>query len=324
MSEAVNAAACVVVLLSTPAARGSDATDAQAARTAVIQRLIGKGTADSLGTAAVLKQFGQESDTGAYSLAAQAVALAPDRADLAWLAVRLCDAVADCDSAVAERHLREVDPTNAAGYLGELSRALQRNDAAGVDAALSSIGQSRNFDVYFNPLVVFTTEQLAIARRSGGDQPSRKEERDAQLQMLGFMAGFALPPLQPISLACRGMELKIEGRLDKCRQAAAVVARGDTFITEGLGLSLQARLWPEDSPEGRDVAAKRLVFQYRLEQYSGQTFPRWGQMDPLIATVELRRTHEREQDTALEYLRRKKIPTEPPPGWRSSQLPRVP
>lgn len=313
-----------LVLAAFPAITAYGAVDSQPARTAIIERLISKGTADSLATAAVLKQFRQESDTGAYSLVTRAVELAPDRAELAWLAVRLCDADADCDSAGPERHLREVDPANAAGYLGELSRARLRNDSAGVDAALFSISRAERLAVYFNPLVVLTTEQVAFARQGGKGRPTPRELAEAQVEMIGIMAGFALPPLQPLSLSCRGIELKNEGRLEKCRQAAEVFTRGDTFITEGLGLSLQARLWPDDSAEGRAITARRLVFQYRLEEYNRLAVASSNRIDPLVASLELRRSHEREQDSALDYLRRRKVPTEPPPGWRSSEPPRVP
>jgi hypothetical protein len=314
----------VLLAVASSTATASDSKDTESIRTALIRRLIDKGSPDSLATAAILQQFGQESDTGAYSLLAKAVELAPDRRDLAWLAVRLCDTSAECESAGPERHLREVDPANAAGHLGELSRARRRNDAAGVDAALVGIGHAERLAVYFNPLVVLTTAQSATARHVGVGEPTAQENADAQTQMVGIVAATTLAPLEPISQSCKGIALAIEGRLDKCRRAAAVLARGDTFITEGLGLSLQARLWPEDSAEGRAISAKRRVFQYRLEQYNRLAVVTSNRVDPLAASLELRRSHEREQDSALEYLRTMGVPTEPPPDWRSSQLPRVP
>src|ERR1700730_6764291 len=89
-----------LVALSAHAAHAKSASgrgQPEADRPAVIERLTARGTADSLAAAAVLKQFGAETDDGSYALVARAVRLAPDRADLAWLAVPVCKLAADSD-----------------------------------------------------------------------------------------------------------------------------------------------------------------------------------------------------------------------------------
>src|SRR5262249_22817683 len=85
--------AAVMLALATQVLHADEAS----ARLADIDRLIAKGTANSLATAALLQQFGAESDSGAYKLISRSVQLAPDRRDLAWLAVRLCASSSDCN-----------------------------------------------------------------------------------------------------------------------------------------------------------------------------------------------------------------------------------
>lgn len=289
-----------------------------------VERLIARGSPDSLAAAALLKQFGAEEDSGAYALAARAVELAPTRRDLAWLAIRLCDSASDCDPAQPEQHLRSIDPKNGMGLMGELRRAQVKNDVAATDAALTAIGDSERMFVYFTPLVAATAPELAAAYRPGGRAPSRADLSRAVTEMIGVMAGTALPPSQSFSLSCKGMALEREGRLERCRRAARAFERADTFIGEGLGLSLQQRLWPLDSPEGRDITRRRQVFQYRLEEYSKLSLSSSKVEERPADLLDVFRGREREQDVALVYFGRAKVALDPPQGWTSNALPRVP
>jgi len=314
------AGGAVMLALSMQAVRADEA----GARLADIDRLIAKGSANSLATAALLQQFGAESDTGAYKLIARAVQLAPDRRDLAWLAVRLCASSSDCDDAVPEKHLHDVDPTNGAGFMGALVRAQRKNDIAGVDAALTALGNSDKFYVYFDPLVAATTSELAAARHPGGT-PSSKEITRATMDMAGTIAASVLPPTRSFSYSCKGLALEqVAGRLDLCRRAAQAISHADTFLVEGLGLSYQQQLWPLDSPEGRATTAQRRVFQYRMEQYNHIDISASKVEEYPIDALEVFRTHEREQDVALFYFAKAGTPKDPPPNWKSQLPPRVP
>ena len=328
-------------------------------RLATIDRLIAKGTANSLATAAALRQFGSESDSGAYPLIARATQLAPDRRDLAWLAVRLCISSSDCDDTVPEKHLHEVDPNNGIGATGALTRAQRRNDIAGIDAALTAIADSERFYVYFAPLVAATATELATARqqvavvqpqsaaarqqgavaqphsvatrpqtaaaRRQGPAPAADGTARATMEMMGIIAASVLPPTQSFSYSCKGLALEqVPGRLAICRRAARGFARADTFLVEGLGLSLQQQLWPLDSPEGRAITSQRRVFQYRLEEYSRLSISS-SKLDEFPPdALEVFRTHNREQDAALVYFAEAGAPPDPPANWTSQSLPRVP
>jgi len=173
-------------------------------------------------------------------------------------------------------------------------------------------------------LVAATAAELVEAQRQRA-APSRKELSRATVEMIGAIAASVLPPSQSFSYSCKGLALEqVSGRLDRCRRAAQAIARADTFIVEGLGLSLQQRLWPEDSPEGQSITALRRVFQYRLEEYSRLDISS-SKLDEFPAdALDAFRAHEREQDVALAYFAKAGVPADPPANWTSRSLPRVP
>jgi hypothetical protein len=318
----------VTVLLLSALLATADAADGKGTgrvdTAAVAARLVKIGTPDALATAALLKQFGSDTDTGAYALAVRAVAGAPQRADLAWLAVRLCDSADECDPEKPEEHLRDLDPANAAGWVGALARAQRSNDVAGVDAALSALANAKRFNVYFEPLVVATTRQLLAARNPTHGKPDPHATAAITMTMIGIVATTVLPGTKIFSYSCQGYELQITGRMDRCRNAARTLARSDAYIVEGLGLSLQQNLWPVDSAEGHAITDRRRVFQYRLEQFNRLNVSSSDPAEFPPDYLDVARAHPREQDVALEYFARAHVPIDPPPGWSSSQLPRVP
>ena len=317
---AIVAAIATLVALLAQTAHADAASD----RLAAIDRLIAKGTPDSLAAAAALQQFGAESDSGAYRLISRAVQLAPDRADLAWLAVRLCASSSDCDDAAPEKHLHEIDPANGIGSTGALTRAQRKNDVAGIDAALTAIANSERFYVYFDPLVAATATELAAVRQQS-TAPSPKETARATMDMMGVVAASVLPPTQSFTYSCKGLALQqVPGRLDLCRRAARGFSRADTFLVEGLGLSLQQQLWPLDSAEGRAITAQRRVFQYRMEEYSRLNISASKLDEFPTDALDVFRTHAREQDAALVYFAKAGEPADPPAKWQSRALPRVP
>ena len=144
------------------------------------------------------------------------------------------------------------------------------------------------------------------------------------MSMVAMIAGSVLPASKAFSYSCKGYALEVAGRMDQCVRAAKVFASADTYVVEGLGLSLLAKLLPAESPEAVAVAGRRRLLQYRLEEFSklpvaGSNAAEWpaDYLDVLNA-------HEREQDSAAVYLERAKVPLEPPAQWVSTQPPRCP
>ncbi len=291
---------------------------------ATVQKLVRNGASDALAAAALLKQVGADTDTGAYALIADAVRLAPQRAELAWLAVRLCDTSESCDARQTEQHLRAVDPDNAAGWIGELGRAQRGNDPVAIDAALDAIGRAQAFRVYFEPLVVATTAQLIAIRGPGEQMPGAAARASMTMTMIGVVAGAVLPGTRIFSYSCQGYELQVNGRRARCQSAARVIERSDAYIVEGLGLSLQQKLWQEDTPEYAAISERRRLLQYRLEQYNQLPVSSSTPAEFPADYLDVAHQHAREQDVALVYLERAGIAPQPPPGWISAERPRVP
>jgi len=306
-------------------ARGADSRPFRGIDTAPeVNRLVHQGTADALAAAALLRQIGADTDTGAYALSAQAVRLAPARAEFAWLAMRLCDTSDSCDAQPVERHLQEIDADNAAGWVGALGRAQRRSDVQAVDAALDSMGRAGSFRVYFEPLVAATTQQLLIAATHSGKPVDAMARASMTMTMIGVVASAVLPGTRIFSYSCQGSELQVKGRLARCRAASASIERSDAYIVQGLGLSLQQKLWPADSAEYSQVSERRRVFQYRLEKYNTLALSSSDPAQFPADYLEMARKHEREQDVALAYFARAGIPPDPPPDWVSLQPARVP
>jgi hypothetical protein len=304
-----------------PATR-ADFGHSSADYSAMSDKLAAKGTANSLATAALLKRFGTEPDKGSYELAAKAVALAPDRTDLAWLEVRFCVAVPGCNLPAREENLRRLDPANSAGWLGSLNRALAKGDTAGVDAALAGLGDAGQFNVYFDPLVVIASHELISERQKQLGSLGHDQVATATMTMIGVVAASVLPGFQAVNAACSNESLENTPRIESCRKVGQAFEHGDTYIVEGLGLSLQQHLWPEDSPEAHGVKDRLRVIQYRLEEYSRLPISSPRAADLPADYLDVLQQQKREQDASLVYFKRAGVPFDPPADWVTSEKPR--
>ncbi len=127
--------------------------------------------ADSLAAAALLSGndifgTGHRDQKHAASLIARATSAAPDRPDLAWLQATLCEQTPSCGALPFEVRVRELDPTNGVGWLGELARSWAANDEAGTNKALQAVAQSDRVDIYYTRLIATLTPKVAEAGSS--------------------------------------------------------------------------------------------------------------------------------------------------------------
>jgi hypothetical protein len=124
-----------------------------------------RADADSLAAAALLRSA-QTKPEPAINLMTRAVAAAPQRADLAWLTIQLCQRVSTCHSEPEELRLRTLDPSNGAGWLIALARA----DASKADAAkmtvLTALGRTERVDVYWTTLIAHLTPRSPLHKKS--------------------------------------------------------------------------------------------------------------------------------------------------------------
>jgi hypothetical protein len=251
---------CLLSLLALPAS--AETHEAKSARQAeqTIAALARMTDADSLAAAGLLGVANHRDQS--LSLIARATATAPERADLAWLQVQVCNEIAPCNPEPIEQRLRDLDPSNGAGWLGPLARASVANNEPARDAALTALSRSDRVDFYFTTLVARLS--LAVVRTG------KVSLEVAEVWVIGFLAREAIPAYQYVSHACKGERLQQAGVIEVCRGIARALQNGDTYLTEMIGVAIAKRVWPEDSPEWKAAAEARRVYDYRSKLFTEQ------------------------------------------------------
>jgi len=277
--------AALLTIDSTWASSASDRQNAKSARhiEQTITALMPLTDADSLAAAAVLSDW--EHRDQSLPLIARATAAAPNRADLHWLHAQLCREFPPCDPEPIERRLRELDPTNGAGWFGALTRASTSNDDAAREAALASIGHTQRVDIYWTTLIA------PLTRAAANTQKLSVEE--SETAVIGFLAAQAIPAYRYASDACKGERLQHPATLKSCRGLATAFQRGDNYITEMMGVAIAKRVWPEDSPEWKAADEAHRVYEYRSKFFTKLDFHGEKQAKEHLALCE---QHHREQD----------------------------
>jgi hypothetical protein len=210
-----------------------------------------KTDADSLAAAGLLRS--SEPDL-ALDLLRHARAAAPERADLAWLEIEMCRRVPTCDSEPEEARLRALDASNGAGWLNALARAATAKNEPATRAALSALGHTARVDVYRTTLIAHLTPPIADGKKV--------PLRESLLVVIGILAADAIPVYHVTSGLCKGDSLSADMIAD-CRAVALAFERGDTDLTEMLGVTVAKRVWPADSAEWREASEARRVYEYR-------------------------------------------------------------
>ena len=211
--------------------------------------------ADSLAAAGLLSLSIHRDDSSA--LIARATAAAPERGDLIWLQAQFCQKISGCDLEPIERRLRELDPSNGAGWMGALARAtVAKNDEAR-DTALAAIGRSDRVDIYWTTLIARLSRATARTKTMSLDE--------SEVSIIGGLAAQAIPAYGAASNACKGERLRRAEIIEVCRGVARAFERGDTYITEMMGVAIAKRVWSEDSSEWKVAAEARRVYEYRSQ-----------------------------------------------------------
>lgn len=255
VSAALLGAALLALLGACASGQPLQGKSGQRTRTA----LIASGDADSLAAAALLGASWQKAPEERVALIARASAAAPERADLVWQHLQICRRVPSCHPRPIEAQLRRVDPGNAASWVSELDRSTTLADPAQVQATLAAMGNADRFDIYWNATIVHLTGAISKAQTT--------DLTTALVVAIGVTAAEATPAYQQIANACKGAVLDFPETLAACRRVAAVLRRGDTYLTEMIGLLIAKRVWPEGSPEYQDALQARRVARYRMDTY---------------------------------------------------------
>jgi hypothetical protein len=266
--------------------------------------LLAAGDVDSLEAAALLTP--KRSDEQ-LQLVLRAAAAAPDRPDLAWLALAVCIQVESCDVAPPEARLRALDPGEGSAWMGTLART-----AAGTPqfaAAFAGAAGSERVDIYWSPLIVHVAQALMRTRTM--------EDGEAVVLAIGLGAAQAIPPFRQLVRPCK--DVSQPENLGTCRRLSAALRHGDSFLVESLGLSIARRLWPASSDEYRKATEETRVLHYRL-----RTLGAW--VPDLTSEAGANRylgflaSHRTEQEAVVADLVARGISPSPPAGWTDPAL----
>jgi hypothetical protein len=251
--------------------------------------LIKRTDADSLAAAGLLSVWINQKN--ALALMARAAEAEPGRPDLAWLEAQVCRGITSCDPEPVERRLPELDPTNGAGWLGALARAnASKNDEA-TDVALVAIGHSDRVDIYWTTL---------IARLSRATEQTKAISLpEAEVLIIGILAAQAIPAYSAAPNVCKGERMQRAEIVEACRGVAKALERGDTYITEMIGVAIAKRVWPEDSPEWKAATEARRTYEYRSKFWAALDVRDTSHADDFLT---LCAKNHREQDVLLAQL----------------------
>jgi hypothetical protein len=268
--------------------------------------LAARTDADSLAASALFaRELPGNATATPMELAARASAVAPQRADLVFLALQLCAGTAGCDTAALEVRLSQLDPENGMPWLYQLVRADHDNLNAPWRAARQALAQSQRITMYWNTLVSHLTG--AAAGRQGFDTVA------AMVEVIGVEAAM-MSPLQPVSRACSEQDVEEAEVLAQCRRIAASFMKADTVLFEAFGTTLALRLWPEGSAESQQITLERRGLRYRMQQMSNLA----AKFNSPTATRDLAGYVERyptEQSALRALFTNLGVAPEPPANW---------
>ncbi len=240
------------------------------------------------------------------ALISRAVAAAPDRADLIWLNLQLCSPVDSCDPKPLEARLHALDPPNAAAWAWSISRSGKIHDTAAVHADLLAIANSERFDLYWNAIILHTTDAVLKVHTL--------DSRTALVTAIGFASALDTPPYLQITNSCKGDYLKDPDAVQTCRRVASVLRRGDTYLTELLGTDIAKRAWAAGSAEYQDAVDARRLGYYRIAM-NEKSIPEVFHRKYMEKHLALLATHRTEQEVALAEILGAGLNPTPPSDW---------
>jgi hypothetical protein len=276
----------------------------------------------SLATAAALVVAGAPARSKAESPRAAAAVedavraseMAPDDPAIGWLRLELCAADPACDMREAATTMRWVDADNGAVWLPTLAIAQKDRDTVQVDRVLADMAEGKRFDIYTNRAAVMMYDAL---KRVGGRLPARYLPSDlARLnEALGLAAATFTPSFSPLINACR--EAGSAERRESCLALSKTMQKSDAVMAQLVGFAIEKRLTPVDGREGRLLAERRRLLEWRMSAANAaEPLLPWLRNARARARLGRMRALAREEDVYIALLRQRKMPLEPPEDRR--------
>lgn len=240
----------------------------------------------------------------------QALSQAPNRAELVWLAARLCADVPGCEPERYEARLRKLDPGNGVVWMGPLARAQAKNDNAAELQILEALSREERFDVYWN--VLLREGALAVSAQTR----DRKQLLNGPLtnalnEVAAWLTAVAVPSFTGLANVCTRERATTPDMAQRCNRIANVLQRGDTFAAEAVGLGIAQRVVPDNSPSKIAIAERVDTVTYQHDT-ARTVMNNQVEREKLSAElIELMGKLRREQDVSLAVLRWARLPLEP-------------
>lgn len=305
---------CMLALAGCTDARrsGADAQSFRAEQNREAGVLIAHATPSDLAAAALLLAPGDSNAQQPLDLIARAQTLAPQRPELVWVHLAICERLKCEARAQIVAHLQALDPDNGLAWAPGLER-VPPSDSDAVTAVIARIGAARRMTIYWNQLEVMMVDALAVANPS-------QDLATRGVYAIGILAAETIPPLQPIARACQLDQLGLPGRRAACEAMVARMEQSDTVLTQSLALSLQERWWPGGSPQRDVLRAKRRRLDYLLTMSSRIPRP-WRFNHEMTVRIEAARSTDREEDVERAVVKSLGLPPEPPVDWKDPMHP---
>ncbi len=298
LAVAMLAAACVLSLAG--CAGASPSRDSTARR----------ADADQIALQALRTWAVERNPTEAARAAGQAALAAPERADLAWLHLRLCTQAPRCEPQPLEARLRKLAPENGVVWLSVLSRSQAQRDEQAAEQILAAMGRAQRFDLYWTALVWRMTGALHASR------PQPRGEAGAPLtaalnDVTGWLSRLVTPAFEPVSEACSARRVLEPSRRAQCAGVAEALQRSDAYVAEGVGLGVAQRIAADGSGEANLVQERIAALAYRNRTAAAVMAGQIEREKFSAEVLELMKQLPREQDVSLAILRWARQPVNP-------------
>jgi hypothetical protein len=240
---------------------------------------------------------------------ARATEVAPDRADLMWLHMRICNESRGCEPEPVEARFRKADPRNGSAWLGLLARAQMRRDARAEEQIIEAMSRAENFNVRWTSLLWRLTE--AIRATVGSNEQPTSTALDQATELL---SAAAVPAFAPISAACSPQSTRESNRAIQCERIAQALQNSDTTLAEGIGLGIAQRVAAPGSAAATMLDSRVITLTYR-SQVAGSVIRSQVEREKFsLEMLELLKKLPREQDVSLAILRWAGQPLSPQPA----------
>jgi hypothetical protein len=273
---------------------------------AELEALVAQPSASTLTTAALLSFLPDDSAAQPLEFVQRAEMMAPQRPELVWVQRSVCQRLRCADAESIENHLKELDSDNGFVWIPDLERAEEAASEAAAIEAIVRIGASNRMTFYWNPLLVMIFDGMTVAN-------PRDSIATRAIQAIGILAAQSIPPLKPLTKACRSDQFGIPGRREACDVMAKRMERADSVLAQSLALNMQERWWPAGSAQRELLRIKRRQLDYEM-QMSGRI--RWRMNRDMAIRIKAARKSEREEDVMLAVMKAYGIPLAAPSDWK--------